>query len=197
MTTRTVSGPITQGVNNSGDTNFGYRTRTATLLAPSLGQVRVTIKGSTAASFSVDAVSIGVWDGVATASLNTNMRNAPVPLTFTVSSVSSFIIAGGVSVVSNWASLTNFTSANQLVVAINLASINGNSAHNTTVITGTQTNYYSATDTSSVQTSTLTPGTAATGTIEAVILVEAQPTDAFNVLGPVNPVKGISRVVSY
>jgi hypothetical protein len=193
MTTRTLVS-VTQATNNSGDTGFSYRMRTAAVLGPALGQVRVTFKGSTAAALGITLASVGIWDGVATASLNTNMTGSPSLLTFGVSSLSSTTVAAGGQTTSNWVNLSGFSTANSLVVVINIDGTNGNSRNGT--VLGGQTNYYSATASASVANSTKAASTAASSLVEAVLLIEAQATDA-DVYDQDNQIRTIYKVVAY
>lgn len=198
MTTRTIF-TYTQSVNNSGDTNFSYRVRVP-LTNPGLDQFRITVKGSTAAIFDCDLTSLGVWDGSGAAGSgnDTNMKATPVPFTWTASSLSSFSIAAAtVSLVSNWVNLNQTVLAsNSLIVAINLAATNGNSRSGTSA-TGTNTNYWSATDSASLATKSSAGLTTTLQRPEAVFLIETQSIMGIIEPMPVNIVKGRYKTVAY
>ena len=111
---------FTDTLNSSDSGNAGLSLRDVlTITGGAQGQVRATFTGKAGSPTKVDHASIGIATGT-----GSNTTATPVELTF--GGVSGFTFPNGsTNIVSDWVNLSGFTSANKLVVIIDLDATTG------------------------------------------------------------------------
>jgi len=158
----------TFNLDDTGNVGFSIR-QVCTITGNAQGQVRVTFNaasaGSAAGGLQLDHASIGIQTGA-------NDATTAVPVELLFSGAHGFTIADGASIVSDWANLAGFTSANKLIVVMDCNSVHAQGMAENSASTG-QTFWFQA---ATASYNVAAPGFASSvaNIVECVSLIETQ-----------------------